>query len=159
MMDKNNTTVRKYAIEDIDALLSIAMEEIPKLEHYKGIKVDRERVGFLLRNNVKDESAFMLSVLVGDGQVVGGISAYCVTQLLSQDKTTSDIFMFIIPEWRTLQNAVKLIASYVDWGKRRKATIIRATQTSGYRTDEFDVLLKKYCKFVPIGKVYNYVGD
>ena len=156
MVRRNNTFIRKYTEADIEQLLEMGVREIPKLPNYANVNVDRDRLKFLLTNNVRDESGFMVRILIApDGSIVGGIAAYCVTQILSWDKSTGDIFLFIDPKWRSLQNAVDLITSYVIWAKERGATLIQATHTSGYRGPEMDELLRKHCGFQVVGTLYR----
>jgi GNAT superfamily N-acetyltransferase len=156
IMTSNDTNIRRYTSADIPALVDIAMQEIPKLPHYETIKVDATRVKFLLENSAKDESAYTVYVMTnGQGKIVGAIAAYCVTQLISWDKSTGDIFLFIDPEWRSLKRAVDLIAAYVNWARRRGATLIQATHTSGYRGKEMDALLRRKCGFEVVGTLYR----
>lgn len=156
MSSKNDTTVRRYTSEDIDALIEIAMHEVPKLPHYANVKVEPTRIRFLLENSSRDESAFTILVLTNlKGKIVGGIAAYCVTQMLSWDKSTGDIFLFVDPEWRTPENVVSLMAAYVHWARRREATLIQSSHTSGYRGKEFEELLKRKCGFEVVGTLYR----
>ncbi len=155
MIDKKNTTVRRYAERDIEFITNTVMEEVPKLPNYQGIKVDRARIKFLLQNSLTDESGFMAHLLVDkNDKPIGGVSAYCVTQLLSWDKVTCDIFLFVKDEYRTLPNAIKLIRTYKEWAIRRDAKIIMASQIGGHRSDAFDALLLKE-EFEPIGTLYR----
>jgi len=149
------TEIRRYTVEDIPTLVQIVMDEVPKLPHYKTVKLAPDRIKFLLDNSAKDESAFCTYVMTADNEIVGGIAAYCVTQLLSWDKSTGDIFLFIDPKHRTIDNVVSLIAAYVDWAKRRKATLIQATHTSGYRSEAMTELLKRRCGFEVVGTLYR----
>jgi hypothetical protein len=99
----------------------------------------------------------MCRVLVTpDDEVVGGVCGYCVTQLLSWDKMTGDIFLFIDPEWRSLPNVLKLMLAYKDWAIDCGATIISATQTGGYKQDQLGKLLERYGGYEPIGTIYYY---
>lgn len=155
-MRKNDTEVRRFAKGDIDHIVTIAMQEVPKLKHYETIKIEETRIRFLLENNMNDEGAFCAFVLVDlEGNIIGCIAAYCVTQLISWDKSTGDIFLFVDPKWRSMINAVKLISAYVNWAKRRNAKLIQATHTSGYGGEAFDTLLRKHCGFEVVGTLYR----
>lgn len=153
-IDKNAVHVRRYLEKDIDLIVENIMEEVPKLPHYKNVAIDRARIKFLLHNAVNDEVSFMVRLLVNDDdEPVGGVAAYCVTGLLSWDKVCSDLFLFVKPEWRSLNNVVKLIDSYKTWAKQREAKIIGATHTGGIRSDAMDMLLIKN-GFERVGAVY-----
>jgi len=149
--------VRRYTEADIPIIRGKVMVEVPKLPHYVGIKVDARRVDQLMYDGLKHEDKFMARVLVTpEDRIVGGICGYCVTQLLSFDKMTGDIFLYIDPEWRSLPNVLKLMMAYRDWGIAQGATIISATQTGGYKQDALGKLLERYGDYVPIGTIYYF---
>jgi len=156
VIDKRHTHIRRYTASDIPVIVKAVCDELPKLPHYEGITPKPDRVEFLLRNALNDESAFHVTVLCEShtNKVVGGCAAYCVTCLFSDDKVTNDLFLFIWPEWRNLLNAMKLIDSYKDWAKRRGAKIIGTTHTAGYRSDAMDMLILR-SGFECIGKLYH----
>jgi GNAT superfamily N-acetyltransferase len=154
-MKSENTTVRRYRADDIPLVIEICVREIPKLPNYKGVVVDPSRLKFLLDQNIGNDGFFMAWLLISpSGEIVGGIGAYCVTAAFSWDRVCNDMFFFIDPKWRTLPNAVKLMAAYRDWALARKATIIGATYTGGETNDRMDRLIKM-AGFEPIGKLYH----
>jgi hypothetical protein len=149
--------VRKYTEKDIPIIRGKVMVEVPKLPHYSGIKVDARRIDQLMYDGLKHEDRFMARVLVTpDDTIVGGVCGYCVTQLLSFDKMTGDIFLYIDPEWRNLPNVLKLMLAYRDWGIAQGATIISATQTGGYKQDVLGKLLERFGDYEPIGTIYYF---
>jgi len=149
--------VRKYTEADIPIIRGKVMVEVPKLPHYEGVKVDARRIDQLMYDGLRHEDRFMARVLVTpDNTIVGGICGYCVTQLLSYDKMTGDIFLFIDPEWRSLPNALKLMLAYRDWGIAQGATIVAATQTSGYKEEVLGKLLQRYGDYEPVGTIYYH---
>jgi GNAT superfamily N-acetyltransferase len=157
MPQKNRKAhARRYAEGDIPRLVEIVCREVPKLQNYEGVVVDASRVKFMLDNNINNDGYFMVFVLVNEyEEVVGGIGAYCVTMAFSWDRVCNDIFFFIMPEWRTLPNAVALMTAYRDWALARKATIIGATYTGGGNEESMDKLIR-LVGFEPIGKLYHY---
>jgi GNAT superfamily N-acetyltransferase len=159
MINSGRTYVRRYAESDIPSMIDVAEREIPKLPNYKGVKVDRGRIKYMLDNNINNDGYFMVFVLVNDLQeVVGGLAAYCVTMAFSWDRACNDMFFFILPEWRTLPNALKLMRAYRDWALARKAIIIGATYTSGWNDKGMDKLIRMM-GFTPIGGLYHYRVD
>jgi GNAT superfamily N-acetyltransferase len=156
MPTTRKTHVRRYTEIDIPGIIDHAAREIPKLPNYKGVVVDPSRIKFMLDQNINNDGYFMTFVLLNEREeLVGGIGAYCVTMAFSWDRVCNDIFLFILPEYRTLPNALKLIAAYRDWALARKATIIGATYTGGGNDEGMDKLLK-VAGFEPIGKLYHY---
>jgi GNAT superfamily N-acetyltransferase len=159
MINSGRTYVRRYAESDIPSMIDVAEREIPKLPNYKGVKVDRGRIKYMLDNNINNDGYFMVFVLVNDLQeVVGGLAAYCVTMAFSWDRACNDMFFFILPAWRTLPNALKLMRAYRDWALARKAIIIGATYTSGWNDKGMDKLIRMM-GFTPIGGLYHYRVD
>jgi hypothetical protein len=158
--DRNAVVCRPYTYGDIPKIVETVVREVPNLPHYRGIKVDPARVQFLLENSVGKETDFMARVLCDShGEVVGGIAAYCVTQLLSWDKVTGDVFLYIEPgEHRSIINALKLIREYAYWGKAQGASIIQATHTAGYRGDAMNWLLSR-AGFEKVGTLFHYRGE
>lgn len=154
---RTSVRVRRYVAEDMDALCNKVMAEVPLLPHYAGIKVEAGRLCQILRAGLDDETSFMCRVLVTpDNEIVGGVCGYCVTQLLSWDKMTGDIFLYIDPDYRSLQNVLRLMMAYRDWGVERGATIISATQTGGYKQETLGKLLERFGDYVPVGTIYYY---
>jgi GNAT superfamily N-acetyltransferase len=143
-------------MSDVPRIIDICVAEIPKLPNYKGVVVDPSRIKFLLDQNVDNDGYFMVFLLVNDhDEIVGGIGAYCVTMSFSWDRVCNDVFFFILPEWRSLPNAVKLMTAYRDWALARKALIIGATHTGGENEEAMDRLIR-LVGFEPIGKLYHY---
>ena len=154
---RQSLRVRRYEEKDIPGLRGRVMVEVPKLPHYVGITVNAERLDQILYAGLLSEEQFMCRALVTpDDEIVGGVCGYCVTQLLSFDKMTGDIFLFIDPEWRSLPNVLKLMIAYRDWGIERGATIISATQTGGFKQDQLGKLLERFGGYEPIGTIYYY---
>lgn len=153
---RNDTTTRRYRLDDIPRLVSLAVEYIPQLPKYRTVTIDASRVDFLLQNNVNNESAFMLRVLCDShDRPVGAMVAYCTTMFFSWDKAANDIFLFIEPEWRTLQNARKLLKIYIQWALMRDAKIIDATVTSGIEERAMDRIMIDM-GFNKLGTLYRY---
>jgi len=156
-ISRQSLRVRKYTEADIPTIRGKVMVEVPKLPHYVGIKVNAARIDQLLHSGLESEDQFMARMLVlPDDTIVGGVCGYCVTQLLSYDKMTGDIFLFIDPEWRSLPNVLKLMLAYRDWAIATGATIISATQTGGFKQDTLGRLLERYGEYEPVGTIYYY---
>lgn len=156
--NRHKTTVRRYTEADIPAMRGRVMIEVPKLPHYVGVNVVAERLDQILYDGLKSEDRFMGRVLVSpDDKVIGGVCGYCVTQLLSWDKMTGDIFLYIDPDWRSLPNVLKLMMAYRDWAIATGATIIAATQTGGLKDNTLGKLLERFGDYKPIGTIYYYM--
>ncbi len=133
------------------------MVEVPKLPHYVGQPVVRERVEQVMRDGLKRPDQFMARMLHNKhGDIVGGVCGYCVTQLLSWNKMTGDIFLYIDPLYRSLPNVLKLMMAYRDWAIAQDAKIIIATQTGGYDAERIGKLLERFGGYKPIGTIYYY---
>lgn len=155
----NNTTMRQYNMSDVNALVGLLVKYLPELPNYRTVAVDPSRVRFVLEHNLNNESTVMCRVLCDShDNIVGGMVAYCNTAFFSWEKVAQDIFLFVVPEFRSLKNAQKLIRMYVEWAKLRKPVLITATVLSGYEPEAMDMLMRRE-KFQKMGMIYHYVGD
>ena len=156
MTSVSQTTVRPYKEADISFIVGRVMVEVPKLPHYVGIKVERKRVEQVMHDGLNNPTQFMARMLWNDHKIVGGVCGYCVTQLLSYDKMTGDIFLYIDPEYRSLTNVLKLMDAYKTWAIAQGATIIMATQTGGLKGEKLGRLLERFGGYKQIGGIYYY---
>lgn len=150
--------MRRYRLSDIDRLIEIVQKYLPELPNYKGTTVAPDRVRFLLENNI-DNATFLCLVLTDEhDQVVGGIGAWCSVLVYSWDTIASDLFLFILPEHRSLRNVLLLTRGYTEWAKQRGAKLITATHTGGFKEEQMKKLLKRE-GYEPVGLLYHYRRD
>lgn len=156
-MSVSQTRLRMYTVDEIPFIRGRVMVEVPKLPHYVGIRVDRDRIDRVLLDGMTRPDQFFASMLVNeDDKIVGGVCGYCVTQMLSWDKITGDVFLYIDPPYRSLPNVIKLMLAYRDWAIAQGATVIAATQTGGFKHDQLGKLLERFGGYKPIGTIYYY---
>lgn len=159
-MKTRPVTLRPYREDDIPFLVEATKRYIPQLPHYQGVRIDEDRVSFMLKTNLNNESAFWMRLLCDShtGEIVGCGAGYCVTMLFSWQKMTSDIFLFVREEYRTLANVRTLMHAYKMWAFARGASIIAATHTSGYRSEIMDALLTRQ-GYTKVGSIYHLRRD
>ena len=153
--------LRTYQAKDLPRMGDIIMEYVPQLPNYSRIKMDRARIDYVLRHNIDNAAAFCCWVLCDTHDIVqGGGAGWCVMSLLSTDLVADDVFMFVLPEWRSLRNANMLITAYKEWALARGAKLIRASHTGG----SFKPGTKEYALynallirqgFQPVGTIYH----
>lgn len=154
-------TLRTYQLKDLPRMLDIIMEYVPQLPNYATIKCDRSRVEYVLRHNIDNAAAFCCWVVCDThDEVQGGAAGWCVMSLLSKDLVADDVFMFVLPEYRTLRNANMLLVAYKEWAQARGAKLIRASHTGGsFRpgTKEYDLFNALLTRqgFKPVGTIYH----
>lgn len=148
--------VRRYERGDIPKIVELVVNNIAVLPNYRDIKIEPSRIQFTLEHNETNDASIMLQLLIHipTNEIVGLIAAYCNTSLISWDKIASDLFLLILPEHRTTLNATKLIRVYTEWARARKATMIFATQMSGYREDALSRFLVSL-GFEQVGYIYR----
>lgn len=157
MNSLTQTKIREPREDEFGFIVDIVVAEVPKLPNYVGIKVDADRVMGFLRLCKQMPHMYMMRMLVdANDKIIGGVSGYCVKQLLSNDLMTNDVLLFILPEHRSLHNVVKLMLAYRDWGIAQGATLIGATVTGGYRSEQVGQLLQRFGGYVPVGTIYYY---
>lgn len=153
---RDGVQIRPYTAADIPFITGRVMVEVPKLPHYVGVKVERKRIEQVMTDGLNNPSQFMARMLWNHEKIVGGVCGYCVTQMLSFDKMTGDIFLYIDPEYRSLTNVLKLMDAYKNWAIAQGATIIMATQTGGLKGDKLGRLLERFGGYKQIGGIYYY---
>jgi hypothetical protein len=158
MTDKSETRkthLRRFTETDIPDLVKAACVFVPMLPNYKGASVDPTRIEFLLRNNLTNDGAITVFILLNDAEeLVGGIMAYCVPLLFSWELVTNDVFLYIVPEYRSILNLQKLTLAYRDWAIARRAKLIQASHTGGLHEEGMERYLKSI-GFEPVGKLYH----
>lgn len=134
---KNACKMRPYVPSDIPFLVDGVCRFVPELPHYKDITVAPNRIEYLLKNNFGSDSMMKAWVLVDPetNQLVGGVAGYCVPGMLTWDLVAQDIFLFVLPEWRSLRNLLMLMTAYKEWAKARGAKLIMASYMGGHRID------------------------
>ena len=154
--------LRPYQAKDFERMIDLIVEHVPKLPNYRKLKTDRKRIEYVLRHNIDNAAAFGCWVLCDTHDVVqGGVGGFCVMSLLSLDLIADDIFLFVVPEYRTLHNANQLIQVYKEWAQARGAVLIRASYSGGSfppgtkEYEAFNMLLRRQ-GFVPVGTIYHY---
>lgn len=154
-----NVIMRPYELKDIEQIVALVQEHVPKLPNYKNITIAPDRLSYLLRHNHGNASYFQAWVLVtDDNKIVGGVAGYCTQGMLTWQYIASDSFLFIIEEYRSLKRAVALVNAYKKWALARGATLVTASVRGGYRPEEFDRFMKRL-GFSPVGTIYHLRND
>lgn len=78
-----------------------------------------------------------------NGQIVGGMVGYCLPSWFGQDRTASDITLFMLPEARGGMTAVRLIKGFIEWAKSRGAKQIRPGVSTGAVGAKAEVLYER----------------
>src|SRR6478735_3523630 len=122
---KDAAVLRPYDPKDIPFLVDGVCTYVPQLPHYKDITVAPERIKYLLEHNFGGGTNFAAWVLIDPdtNQLVGGVAGYCVPGMLTWDLVAQDVFLFVLPEWRSLRNLLKLMTVYKEWAKARGAKL------------------------------------
>jgi hypothetical protein len=145
--------IRPYELSDIPFIVDTVACHVPTLPTYKNIAVSKPRIEYLLKHNYGNASYFQCWVLIDKEtkQLVGGSAGYCTPGMLTTDLVANDVFLFVLPEWRTLRHCTMCMIAYREWAKARGAKLINATQTSGYRMEQFDMVMRRQ-GYVETGK-------
>lgn len=142
---RNSCIMRPYILEDIPFICAGIEKYLPELPNYKNITVSKDRIAYLLKHNFGNVSSFQAWVLVDPktNQLVGGGAGYCVPGMFTWDLVANDVFLFILPEWRSLRNVLMVMTAYKEWAKARGAKLIMASQIGGYRTEDFAKIMER----------------
>lgn len=151
--------LRPYKAEDIPLMCKLVAKYVPELPNYDGITVDEERVAYILRQHVVGSQSFACWILANsDDMPVGGIAAQIAPSFLTHDKIANDNFLFVLPGWRTLKNANKLVAAYKQWSIAMGCVLTKGSCMGGYEPDAMDIFMKRN-GFVPMGALYGIRND
>jgi hypothetical protein len=147
--------IRPYEVSDIPFMVDSVCKYVPELPAYKNITVSSVRVEYILKHNHGNASHFQSWVLIDKktNQLVGGSAGFCVPGMLTLDLVSNDVFLFILPEWRTLRHCCSLIVAYTQWAKARGCKLIMANQTSGYRIEALSAVMRRM-GFEEVGKQF-----
>jgi GNAT superfamily N-acetyltransferase len=153
--------LREYQTRDIPRVIDLIVNAIPQLPNYKMIKPDKGRIEYVLVHNIDNASSFAGWVLCDSHDIPQGMGGgWCVRNLMSLDYVADDIFMWVEPEYRNLNNVRLLITTYVEWAKARGAKLIRASHTGGSfpkgskEAKLYDAMLRRF-GFTEVGSVYH----
>lgn len=143
--NRNNVGMRPYNLDDVPFICDSVERELPKLPNYKDIVVARDRLEYLLQHNYGNAAYFQVWVLVDldTNRLVGGGGGYCTPGMVTWDLIANDVFLFVLPGWRSYRNVVRLMTAYKDWAKARGCKLIMATQTGGYRVDSMNEIMRR----------------
>lgn len=155
------TEVRAYTLKDVPGIVDGVYEHLHELPNYKNVTVSKERVAYLLNNNINNNGYFACWVVVNEqDEVVGGGGGFCTPGMMTWDLIANDIFLYVVPEYRSLHTVNKLINNYKVWATARDAKLIIASHTGGVFPEGsreamlYDAILKRH-GFDPVGTVYH----
>lgn len=142
---KNNCVMRPYERSDIDFICEGVARFVPELPNYKDITVSKDRVKYLLSHNYGNASSFQAWVLIDPetNQLIGGVAGYCVPGMMTWDLVANDVFLFVLPEWRSLRNLLMLMVAYKEWAKARGAKLIMASYIGGHRSESMSKVMER----------------
>jgi len=154
-------TIRTYQAKDVQIVLDMLMRALPQLPNYAMIKPDRDRILYVLNNNIDNALSFCGWVVCDTQDIPRGCGAgWCVMNLMSKDLVSDDVFLWIEPEYRSLRSVNLLIQTYVEWARARGAKLIRASHTGGSfpkgsrEAELYNSLLERN-GFKEVGSVYH----
>lgn len=144
---------RILTAEMIPAVVEMVAKAVPELPAYKNMRVSRERIEFVLRNNLNNALFFCLIACDSHGVPHGGIAGMVTMTSFSMDMVANDIFFYVEEEYRSLHAANHLFAAYTKWAQARKCVLIMASHRSGERGDAIGRILQRH-GYVPVGTNY-----
>jgi GNAT superfamily N-acetyltransferase len=98
---------------------------------------------------------FMLcSVVEKNEQIIAFLMAECCPAYFSDEKTASDLLVYVLPEHRGSRAFLLLCLDYVAWAKRQGAKIIFLSNTTGYEPEKVGKLYQQL-GFEQIGGIYR----
>lgn len=137
-------TFRMLTAADIPIVVDMVATAIPEMPSYRGLKVSKRRIEYVLSNNINNATFYCLLVCDSHGVPHGGIAGQVTMLAFSEDPVAVDILFFVEKTHRSLYVADKLIDGYTKWAKARKCALITGTHRSGERSDGVGKLLERH---------------
>lgn len=132
---------RRHELKDIDKMVSI-LEKHLKDTTYRNVAFSKEKMTDVLRGNLNNIQFFSI-LAIEDEEIIGGMTAVISSPYFSYEAFANDLFLYIIPEKRSLKLATALVAKYVEWAKARKVKRIQLANSMGVNVEGFAKLAKR----------------
>jgi GNAT superfamily N-acetyltransferase len=145
--------LRRYIRSDIPFLVDTLQEYLQGTAYAK-VPFSAKRLTTLLESNVRNDLFFTMLAVDEESNIVGGITAYLMKYIFSEESYADEMCFFILPGHRSLKLARQMIESYVEWAKRRKVWEVRMSTTSGVQPEEYGKFLE-VMGFKNIGQFYG----
>ena len=149
----NVMELRRYIASDIPFIVS-TLKEYLQGTAYASVPFSEKRLTTVLQSNVNNDLFFTMMAVDDHSNIVGGITAYLVKYVFSEESYADEMCFFILPGHRSLKLARHMITEYVEWAKRRKVWEVRMSTTSGIQPEEYGKFLE-VMGFKNIGQFYS----
>lgn len=135
--------VREMTESDIPVLVKIGSQAHLESEYrtmtFSSEKCERLGQAMYSLENLK------CFVVERDGEIIGFLMASVDEGYFTDEKTTSDLLVYVKPEWRGSRAFYLLITEYIAWAKEQDAKLIFLSNSTGYEPEK-------------IGKLYERLG-
>jgi GNAT superfamily N-acetyltransferase len=140
--------IRNIEAEDIPELVQLGFN-MAKESDYVNDGYDFDKVEDLF-DQVIQEDRFCGAVSVSDvGEIRGMFVGMLTEQFFSNNTLTTDLFLYVKPEYRGKRDGYQLIINYLEWAKEIGADTIMMGITTGIHEEKTGELYKKlgfcYC--------------
>lgn len=159
MPETKDAAIRPYQAKDISIIVAMCVKYIPELPNYLNTTIDPTRLTGLLKHHSINSMSFGCWVLVDENDLpIGLIGATINPSFLTNDKIAHDSWLFVLPNWRTIRNANKLITAYKTWALKMGCVLIKGSCTGGYKEEEMAILMERN-GFTPSGRLFHIRAD
>lgn len=149
--------IRRFRTEDIPEMLDVIHEFLGKSGNYKRIKFHRDKVRYMLSQNVNNSRFFCnvgVEMVNDDEKIIGGLCAQVFEYSFSKEIYTADHLFYITEDRRGLRLATDLVEGYVEWAKKRGARECRLANSTGYKVEAYGKLCERL-GFENLGPMYQ----
>ena len=115
--------VRIATCDDIFELTLLAREAYKGLPEKDHITFSSKKIGHLLET-VMDSDKFLILSLVNGEEIVGYFFGVITDSFFAIETQATCLSLFIRPEHRGLRNALSLLKTYEEWGKKQGAVSV-----------------------------------
>lgn len=140
--------IRPATIDDVPHILVMGSKMIQE-SRYKSVRYNPAKASETVIELIKNEDGFCW---VGQGAMMLG---YATSLWHSDDKVSSELALYVEPEYRGGMTAIRLIKQYVKWAKERGAVMIEAGVSTELKSER-TARLYEICGFRIVGPVLTF---
>lgn len=146
--------IRTATRNDLPALIDIG-QDMHAESRYRAYTYDPDRLEQTLKIVLDDELSLVAEA--EDGRIVGAFIAFVTPQFFGSDLMSSDLALYIVPEFRQGRLALRLLTEYICRARERGVTDIRVGNSTDVESERVGRLYESL-GFRRVGGLYAMEG-
>lgn len=113
------------------------------VNHFSSFSFNRTKLVSFIVKAIGSSGYFIRVIKREDGKILGGILAYAVSPVFSDDMIVEELLLYFSPDQVGTASVFELISSLEDWAKEIDAKEIHIANSSGFKQEKFAILMKR----------------